>query len=115
MKAIKFFAMAACAAALAVSCNTASNDVKVEAELPTAAEVDSVSYLIGVNFGAFIKSNGFAEGLDEINMSEVKKGMADFISAEGTPYDPDFGAQFDIDPNEMQRLFNEYLTKKSSY
>ncbi len=115
MKAIKFFAMAACAAALAVSCNTASNDVNVEAELPTAAEVDSVSYLIGVNFGAFIKSNGFAEGLDEINMSEVKKGMTDFISAEGTPYDPDFGAQFDIDPNEMQRLFNEYLTKKSSY
>ncbi len=115
MKAIKFFAIAACAAALAVSCNSASSDVKVEAELPTAAEVDSVSYLIGVNFGAFIKSNGFAENLNEINMAEVKKGMADFSKAEGTPYDPDFGAQFEIDPNEMQRILNGFISKKQSY
>ncbi len=115
MKAIKFFAIAACAAALAVSCNSASSDVKVEAELPTAAEVDSVSYLIGVNFGAFFKSNGFADSLDEINMSELKKGMTDFLGAEGTPYDPDFGAQFDIDPNLMQDVLNNFLTKKMTY
>ncbi len=115
MKAIKFFAIAACAASLAVSCNSASNGVKVEAELPTAAEVDSVSYLIGVNFGAFIKSNGFADNLNEINMSEVKKGMADFIKAEGSPYEPAFGEQFDINPEEMQRILNGYVTKKQSY
>ncbi len=115
MKAIKFFAIAACAAALAVSCNSASNGVKVEAELPTAAEVDSVSYLIGVNFGAFIKSNGFADNLNEINMAEVKKGMADFIKAEGTPYDASFGEQFDVNPDEMQRILNGYITKKQSY
>ncbi len=115
MKTIKFFAIAACAAALAVSCNSASSDVKVEAELPTTAEVDSASYLIGVNFGAFFKSNGFAESLDEINMAEVKKGMADFLKAEGTPYDPDFGTQFKIDPNEMQRILNDFITKKQSY
>ncbi len=116
MKAIKFFAIAACAAALAVACNSASSsDVAVEAELPTAAEVDSVSYLIGVNFGAFFKSNGFAESLDEVNMAEVKKGMTDFLAAEGTPYDPDFGAQFKIDPNDMQRILNGFLTKKQSY
>ncbi len=115
MKAIKFFAIAACAAALAVSCNSASNGVKVEAELPTAAEVDSVSYLIGVNFGAFIKSNGFADNLNEINMSEVKKGMADFIKAEGSPYDMGFGEQFEINPDEMQRILNGYITKKQSY
>ena len=72
MKAIKFFAIAACAAALAVSCNTASNGVAVEAELPTAAETDSVSYLIGVNFGSFLKGNNFAEHLGEINMAELK-------------------------------------------
>ncbi len=115
MKTIKFFAIAACAALLAVSCNSASSDVKVEAELPTAAEVDSVSYLIGVNFGAFFKSNGFAENLDEINMSELKKGMVDFLEAEGNPMDETFGEQFKIDPNEMQRVLNEFLTKKSSY
>ncbi len=115
MKAIKFFAIAACAAALAVACNSASSNVKVEAELPTAAEVDSASYLIGVNFGAFFKSNGFAESLDEINMAELKKGMADFLAAEGNPYDPNFAEQFKIDPNEMQRVLNEFLGKKQSY
>ncbi len=115
MKAIKFFAIAACAAALAVSCNTASNDVKVEAELPTTAEVDSASYLIGVNFGAFLKSNGFAEDLNEINMAELKKGMSDFIAAEGAPYDPTFGEQFKVNPNDMQRILNGFLEKKMSY
>ena len=83
MKAIKFFAIAACAAALAVSCNSASSGVEVEAELPTAAEVDSASYLIGINFGSFIKGSNFAENLDELNMAEIKKGMQDFLAAEG--------------------------------
>ncbi len=115
MKTIKFFAIAACAAILAVSCNSASSNVEVEAELPTAEEVDSVSYLIGVNFGAFIKSNGFAETLKELNMSEVKKGMNDFIAAEGTPYDENFAEQFKVSPDEMQRILNGYLTKKQSY
>ncbi len=114
MKTIKFFAIAACAAALAVSCNSAS-DVKVDAELPTTAEVDSVSYLIGINFGSFLKGNGFAEDLKDVNMSEVKKGMVDFLKAEGTPYDPDFGEQFKVNPNDMQRILNGFLTKKQSY
>ena len=114
MKAIKFFAIAACAAALAVSCNS-SSDVAVDAELPTAAEVDSVSYLIGINFGSFLKGNNFAENLNEINMAEVKKGMQDFLAAEGSPYDAEFGAQFKVDPNEMSRLLNGFITKKQSY
>ena len=115
MKTIRFFAIAACAAALALSCNNASSDVNVEAELPTQAEIDSVSYLLGVNYGAFIKSNNFAETLGELNMAEMKKGMKDFIDAEGDPYDPEFGAQFDIDPNLMNQVLNGFLTKKQSY
>ena len=114
MKAIKFFAIAACAAALAVSCNS-SKGVAVEAELPTTAEIDSVSYLIGVNFGSFIKGNGFAEDVNELDMAQLKKGMQDFLKAEGDPYNPDFGAQFDIDPNEMGRILNGFISKKQSY
>ena len=114
MKAIKFFAIAACAAALAVSCNS-SNGVAVEADLPTAAETDSVSYLLGVNFGSFIKGNGFAEEISELNMAELKKGIQDFLNAEGSPYDPEFGAQFKIDPNDMGRILNGFISKKQSY
>ena len=115
MKAIKFFAIAACAAALAVSCNSPKGDVAVEAELPTAAEVDSVSYLIGVNFGSFIKGNNFAENLGELNMAELKKGMQDYLKAEGSPYDVDFGDQFKINPNDMGRILNGFISKKQSF
>ena len=114
MKAIKFFA-AALAVTFAVSCGTTTQDVKVDVELPTAAEVDSVSYLIGVNFGSFLKGNNFAEDLSEINMAELKKGMVDFLKAEGTPYDPDFGDQFKVNPNDMQRILNGFITKKQTY
>ena len=54
MKAIRIFA-AAFAATLALSCGTKSN-VAVDVEMPSAAEVDSVSYLIGVNFGSFLRA-----------------------------------------------------------
>ena len=114
MKAIKFFAAAALVVALAVSCNS-SNDPKVDVELPSSSEVDSVSYLIGVNFGSFLKGNNFAQDLSEINMAQVKKGMQAFLKAEGTPYDENFGEQFDINPNEMSRILNGYLSKKQAY
>ena len=114
MKAIKFFA-AALAVAFAVSCGTATKNVEVDVELPTAAEVDSVSYLIGVNFGSFIKGNNFAADLKELDMAQIKKGMQDFLKAEGNPYDPTFGEQFEIDLNKMGEILNGYLTKKMEY
>ena len=81
----------------------------------TKAEVDSVSYLIGVNFGSFIKGNNFAENLGELNMAELKKGMQDYLKAEGSPYDVDFGDQFKINPNDMGRILNGFISKKQSY
>ena len=115
MKTIKFFAIAACAALLAVSCNSNSSKVAVEAELPSAAEVDSVSYLLGVNIGSFFKGNGFAEDLSEINMAEFKKGIQDFLKAEGMPGGEGFNEQFKVSPEKINQLFNEYLTKRQAY
>lgn len=114
MKAIKFFA-AALAVAFAVSCAPKAQDVNVDVELPTAEEVDSVSYLIGVNFGSFLKGNNFAEDLKEMNMSQIKKGIEDYLKAEGNPYDEDFGKQFQIDLNKMGTILNGFLTKKMEY
>ncbi len=115
MKAIKFFAIAACAAALAVSCNNASSDVKVEAELPTQAEVDSTSYLLGVFYGSELKYRFGVEKMNEFNMAEFKKGVEAFLAAEGTPNDPDFGAQFRFDPTANQGILNNFISKKQSY
>ena len=114
MKAIKFFAASALVSALALSC-TSQPDVKVEAELPTAAEVDSVSYLIGINFGSFLKGNNFAEDLKDINMNEVRRGMEDFLAAEGNPYDSEFGKQFKIDLDRMGEILNGFISKKQTY
>lgn len=115
MKAIKIL-VAAFMASMVMSCGTTPKEtVKVDVELPTAAEVDSVSYLLGVNFGSMIKGNNFAETLDELNMNELKKGMEDFLAAEGQPYDESFGDQFKVNPNRINELFNNYLTKRQEY
>ena len=112
MKAIRIIA-AALVAAFALSCTGSKSNVKVDAELPTAAEVDTVSYLIGINVGSFIKN--FADDLDGINMAEFKKGMNDFLKAEGDPRDPQFVEQFDINPNLMNQFFNDFVMKKQNY
>ncbi len=115
MKALKIFAIAACAAALAVACNSASNGVKVDAELPTQAEIDSTSYLLGIFYGSELKYRFAVEDIKDINMKEWMKGVEAFLKAEGTPNDPDFGAQFKIDPMQNQEVINTYMTKKQSY
>ena len=115
MKAIKIFA-AVLAASMVMSCSTSTKEnVKVDVELPSAALVDSVSYLLGVNFGSIIKGNNFAESMDEFNMNELKKGIADFLKAEGQPYDPGFENQFKVNPNQMNEIINGYLTARQEY
>ena len=77
---------------------------------PSKAQLDSVSYLVGINFGSFIKNYDFGN----LNYSQIKKGMNDFIKAKGNMRDPDFGEQFKINPEEMNRLFGEFLENRRS-
>lgn len=111
MKSIKFFAIAALAAAM-VSCQNAP---KVDAPAPTSAEIDSVSYLIGVNFGYFIKANNFAEKLSDLDFAQLKKGMEAFINAEGEMGSPEFNESFKINPDEMNRIFSAFIEKRNAY
>jgi len=111
MKTIKFITIAAAAAILAASCKS-NGGVEVEAQLPTTAETDSVSYLIGINFGYFIKANNFGE---DLNYAQIKKGMMDFIKSEGQPGEENFNEQFKINPDKMNDLFNAYISKRNAY
>ena len=77
---------------------------------PSKAQLDSVSYLVGINFGSFIKGYDFGD----LNYRQIKKGMKDFIKAKGNMRDPDFGEQFKINPEEMNRLFGEFLENRRS-
>lgn len=112
MKTIKLLAISAMAIAMMASCK---NTPKVDAPLPSGAEIDSVSYLIGVNFGYFIKANNFAEKLGDLNFSQIKKGMSDFIAAEGQMGSEEFNASFKINPDKMNEVFNNFITKRNKY
>lgn len=75
----------------------------------SAKEISDVSYLIGINFGSFIKNYNFGENL---NYGQIKKGMLDFINAKGNQQDPEFVEQFKVNPELMNEIFNAYLEKR---
>lgn len=111
MKISKFFAIVAVAAVMA-ACGTAPEGSKEVRELlPTRSEVDSASYLLGVNFGMMIKNYGFGD----LNYSQLVKGLKTAANAQGNPQDSTFAKQFKIDPNEMGRILDGHLDKMYAY
>ena len=111
MKISKIFAIAS-AVVLIVACGSPVEGSKeTKALLPNKAQVDSASYLIGVNFGSWIKGNNFGD----INYSEMLKGLKDFVNAKGNMQDSTFFKQFKVDPNEMQVVLDNYITKRRAY
>lgn len=73
------------------------------------AQIDSVSYLLGIQLGSFMKSYNFGA---DMNYAEVTKGIKDFLKAEGNPQDATFGDQFKVNPNDLTECFNSYLEKR---
>ncbi|MCR5547560.1 MAG: FKBP-type peptidyl-prolyl cis-trans isomerase [Bacteroidales bacterium] len=116
MKARKFLIVALALSVATVACSqnnaqlpdgTSAKDI-----LPSKAQVDSVSYLLGINFGSFLKSYNFGE---DLNYAQMKEGMLDFLRAEGNQNAPEFVEQFKINPELMNDLFNSFLEKRSQY
>lgn len=115
MALVMGLAVAACAPkgeAVAEGEEAPAKEARAKDFLPSKANKDSVSYLIGINFGSFIKGYNFG---DDLNYSEIVKGMKDFVKAKGNFRDPDFGKQFKVNPDEMNDLFNEYLANRQNY
>jgi FKBP-type peptidyl-prolyl cis-trans isomerase len=132
MKTIKIFAMAAAVAAV-FACKSPSeyekltaeveNDKDVKALQVSEAQRDSVSYLLGVNYGLMFTGNGFFDNMDQINMDELKKGIEDAFAAgqpeQSNPYMPTKDSvwmkKFKINPYDMNQLFNTYLGARQAY
>ena len=107
----KFFAVAAVVFS-AVACNSTRPAVGVSKDLvPTKGEIDSISYLVGINFGSFIKGYN----LGDLNYSEIRKGMEDFINAKGNQRDTNFVKQFKINPETMNELLGGFIEKRGAY
>ncbi len=79
---------------------------------PTRAQKDSVAYLLGIQFGSFIKGYDFG---DDLNYNTIVEGIKDFVKAKGNMRSPEFVEQFRIDPNTMNSLFNGYLEQRHNY
>lgn len=113
------FAIAACSQNAEPAAEPAADAEGTEVEvvktskdyLPSKATVDSVSYLVGVNFGSFIKNYNFGD----LNYSQIIKGIKDFVAAKGDPRSEEFIAQLKMDPNKMNELFNSYLEARQNY
>ena len=112
MKISKIFAIAS-AAVLIVACGAPAVEGSKETRdlLPKKSQIDSASYLVGVNFGSWIKGNDFGE----INYNEMLKGMKDFINAKGNMQDSTFFDQFKVDPNQMNEVLDGYIQKRRAY
>ena len=110
MKANKFFAVLLVGLAV-VACTSKPGEQLPKEFQSSRAQIDSVSYLLGINFGSFLKGYDFGS---DLNYGEIVKGMKDFVNAKGNVQDPDFVKQFKVDPNKMNDLFNNYLEKRSS-
>ena len=112
MKISQIFATLS-AAVLMVACGTpaAEGSKEVRDLLPNKAQIDSTSYLVGVNFGSWIKGNDFGD----LNYDQMIKGIKDFLKSKGTPQDSTFGKQFKIDPNEMNTVLDGFIQKRRAY
>lgn len=80
--------------------------------LPSRAEIDSVSYLVGVNFGSFLKAYNFGE---DLNYSEITKGIKAVLKAEGNFQTPGYEDQFKHKPSSINNAFNAFLDKRANY
>ena len=116
MKTIKFIAAALAAMTMVMSCQS-QGDPELQKLLPRSSEIDSVSYLVGIQLGSFLKGQLSVEDPSEINLAEVKKGMIDIIKGEDPKgyNDTTFAKQFKVSPYDMQKVLGAYIQKKMDY
>lgn len=111
MKFNKIIVLALAIAAMASCGPKFEGSKETQALLPTTGQVDSSSYLIGVNFGMWMKGNDFGP----MNYSLIVKGMKDAIAAKGTPRDSTFSEQFKVNPDLMNEILDAFVQARRDY
>lgn len=111
MKLNKIIVLALAIAAMASCGPKFEGSKETLALLPSNGQVDSASYLIGVNFGMWMKGNDFGP----MNYSLIVKGMKDAINAKGDPRDSTFAEQFKINPELMNDILENFVQARRDY
>lgn len=79
---------------------------------PVMEKNDTLSYLLGVNLGAMIKSNDFpAEAID---MEVLIQGLEDALKAKLRPSDAGFESQYVYSPYLMNDVFNRAISENKA-
>ncbi|MGM9721405.1 MAG: FKBP-type peptidyl-prolyl cis-trans isomerase [Candidatus Egerieousia sp.] len=94
MKAIKFLLVCALGAFVMASCGKRGGE---SYQGMTQGEIDSVSYAVGVSFGAMLKSSN----LQDINLTVVNKAMQDYIN----------GSELKIGQEEAPTIIQTFMIK----
>ena len=110
MKVFKYFAIAAVVLS-AVACNSGKTAGVDKNLVPSKGEIDTVSYLLGINVGSMIKGYN----LGDLNFSELKKGIDDFVHAKGNQRDTNFVKQFKVNPEIMNEAMSAFIEKRAAY
>ena len=95
MKTIKIFALCAIAAVAMTACSGKTSNEKNPAGI-TNSDVDQVSYMVGHQFGQYIKGNNFGA----LSFAQIEKGIKDAI------------AGVEVDEETFYNTMNEYMEKR---
>ena len=109
---IKTIIAATLASMALAACAQNNTPSELKALEPTKGQIDSVSYLMGIQFAATAQNWGFGE---DFNYKEVVNGFKDFFNAEGNPQSVEFMDQFKISPELMNQVFTDYIEKISAF
>ena len=99
MKQIKSILILSAAAMVMASCGSEPVIKGKAVEGISQAQIDSVSYAIGVSLGSMVKSSDFGP----LNFSEMDKGMKDVLSEK----------TLSIDQNQAGMIIQTYMMKRS--
>ena len=109
---IKTIIATALASLAIAACAQNNTPAELKALEPSKGQIDSVSYLMGIQFAATAQNWGFGK---DFNYNEVVKGFKDFFNAKGNPQSVEFMDQFKISPELMNDVFTSYIDKISSF
>lgn len=111
MKFNRIIVLALAIAAMASCGPKFEGSKETQALLPSNGQIDSASYLMGVNFGMWMKGNDFGP----MNYNLIIKGMKDAVNSKGDPRDTTFAEQFKINPELMNDILENFVQARRDY
>ena len=99
-------------ASIAIAACAQNTPAELKALEPSKSQIDSVSYLMGIQFAASAQGWGFGK---DFNYNELVNGFKDYFNAKGNPQSIEFAEQFKISPELINQVFTDYIEKIGEY